>query len=553
MTAGRHQGERITRGGVVRMVVATGLVLSMAAACGSSKASTTSAADQSGATADGTAVDGGSLVFAVAAETAGWNPHSSQWGQYGAMVGSSVLEPLATMGPDNGAKPFLATGWIANDTFTSWQITLRDDVVFQNGEKFDAEAVKLNLEDAVSGPLSGQALGGLFKDISVVDDHTVLVNLTQPWAAFPSSFLDGQSASMMAPEMLKKSDHGVTHPIGTGPFTFDSWEPNDVFKVKKNPTYWQKGLPHLDQLEFKVMPDSSSRSAALQAGDINMMITTSAVDANNLASDFTVIKDWSTEPDMIMTNTIGSIDGKPNPLSNEHARKALVYATDRKAVAASVGEGVQSPTSAFAPDNPWGRPEDQNGYPDFDLAKAKEEVAAYEAETGASSLKFSLSGIADVDTSKVLQLVQSQWKDAGIDASIESVESTEYIGKVIKGDYNAAMFQLYSSPDPDQNHYFWAADTIKGYGGVNINMTQYTTDQMQVDLATGRTSGYPDVRKKAYDDLVTQLNASSTNIWLYWTPFSIVADKSVHGLQSASTTPFGNFQPKTWLAELWHQ
>jgi peptide/nickel transport system substrate-binding protein len=524
----------------------------LAGACGSSKAATPSSSDRSAAS-EGTPVDGGSLVFGVAAETAGWNPHTNQWGQYGAMVGSSVLEPLATMGSDNGAKPFLATGWIANDTFTAWQITLRDDVVFQNGEKFDAAAVKMNLEDAVSGPLSGQALGGLFKDVQVVDDHTVLVNLTQPWAAFPSSFLDGQSAMMMAPEMLKKADHGSTHPIGTGPFTFDSWEPDAVFKVKKNPTYWQKGLPHLDALEFKVMPDNSSRSAALQAGDINMMITTSAVDANNLASDFTVIKDWSTEPDMIMTNTIPTIDGTPNPLANEHARKALVYATDRKAVAASMGDGVLSPTSPFAPDNPWGRPEDQNGYPDYDLEKAKQEVAAYEQETGATSLSFSLAGVADVDTSKVLQLVQSQWKEAGIDASIESVESTAYIGKVIKGDYNAAMFQLYSSPDPDQNHYFWAADTIKGYGGVNINMTQYTTDQMQADLATGRTSGYPDVRKKAYDDLVTQLNASSTNIWLYWTPFSIIADKSVHGLQTASDTPFGNFQPKTWFAELWHQ
>ncbi|MGZ4683827.1 MAG: ABC transporter substrate-binding protein [Acidimicrobiales bacterium] len=534
------------------MAAAVALAL-LAGACGSSKAATTAANDQSSPATEGTPVDGGSLVIAVAAETAGWNPHTSEWAQYGSLVASSVLEPLATMGPDNGAKPWLATGWIANDTFDRWQITLRDGVTFQNGEKFDAAAVKLNLEDAMSGPLSGQALGGLFKDVSVVDDHTVVVSLTQPWAAFPSSFLDGQSAMMMAPEMLKKADHGVTHPIGTGPFTFDSWEPNATFRVKKNPTYWQAGLPHLDQVEFKVMPDNSSRTAALEAGDINMMLTTSAVDANSLASEFTVIKDWDTEPAMIMTNTLASIDGKPNPLANEHARKALAYATDRKAVAASVGEGVQSPTSPFSPANPWGRPEDQNGYPDFDLAKAKEEVAAYEQETGASSLSFSLAGIPDVDTAKVLQLVQSQWKDAGIDASIESLESTAFIGKVVKGDYNAALFQIYSSPDPDQNHYFWSADTIKGYGGVNINFTQYTTDQMQADLATGRTSGYPDVRKKAYDDLVTQLNASSTNIWLYWTPFSIVADKTVHGLKTATETPFGNFQPKTWLADLWHE
>ena len=534
------------------MAAAVALAI-LAGACGSSKSTTAAASDQAAPATEGTPVDGGSLVIGVAAETAGWNPHSSEWAQYGSVVGSSVLEPLATVGPDNGAKPWLATGWIANDTFDTWQITLRQGVTFQNGEKFDAAAVKLNIEDAISGPLSGQALMGLFSDISVVDDHTVLVKLAQPWAAFPSSFLDGQTTMMMAPEMLKQADHGDKHPIGTGPFTFDSWSPGDTFKVKKNPTYWQEGKPHLDQIEFRVMPDNTSRSAALETGDINMMLTTSAADANSMATDFTVLKDWDTEPAMIMTNTIPMIGTTPNPLADVHARKALAYATDRQAIATAMGEGVLSPTSPFSSTNPWGRPDAENGYPDHDLDKAKAEVAQYLQDSGASSLSFSLAGVADVDTSKIMQLVQSQWAEAGIHANIESLESTAFIGRAVKGDYNAALFQLYSSPDPDQNHYFWSKDTIKGYGGVNINFTQFSNDQMEADLATGRTSGYPDVRKQAYDDLVTQLNQSAVNIWLYWTPYSIVADKSVHGLQAANDTPWGNFQPKTWLADLWHQ
>ena len=87
----------------------------------------------------------------------------------------------------------------------------------------------------------------------MVDDHTVLVDLTQPWAAFPSSFLDGQTSDDDgAGDAQASADHGVKHPIGTGPFTFDSWSPGDTFKVKKNPTYWQAGQPHLDQIEFKV-------------------------------------------------------------------------------------------------------------------------------------------------------------------------------------------------------------------------------------------------------------------------------------------------------------
>jgi ABC-type transport system substrate-binding protein len=534
----------------VALGAALGLTL-LASACGGSTSHDSTAV--SGADAVATPVDGGGLVIGVSAETAGWNPHDNEWAQYGSLVGSSVLEPLATVGSDNSAKPFLAESWIANETFDNWQIKLKEGVQFQNGEPFDAAAVKLNIEDAVNGPLSGQALKGLFQQVDVIDEHTVLVRLAQPWAAFPSSFLDGQSAMMMAPAMLSAADDGVNHPIGTGPFTFDKWIPNDVFRVKKNSNYWQKGLPHLDQIEFRVIPDNGSRAAALESGDINMMLTTSAADANELAPNFTVIRDWDTEPGMIMTNTAAEVGGKPNPLANLHARLALAYATDQKAVAASVGDGVETPTSPFSPDNPWGMPEDQNGYPGFDLDKAKQEVDAYKQETGAATLSFTLSGIPDVDTAKVMQLVQSQWKEAGIDASIESIESAAFITKVVGGDYHAALFQIYSSPDPDQNHYFWSAATAQGAGKININFTQYTTPQMEADLATGRQSGYPNVRKQAYDDLVKQINAAAVNIWLYWTPFSLVADPKVHGFEAANEVPFGNFQPKTWLADLWHE
>ena len=84
-------------------------------------------------------------------------------------------------------------------------------------------------------------------------------------------------------------------------------------------------------------------------------------------------------------------------------------------------------------------------------------------------------------------------------------------------------------------------------------MAQYTTPQIETDLKTGRESGYESVRKSAYDDLVVQLNAAATNIWLYWNPYSLIANKKVHGLEKAGQVPFGNYSPKTWLGDLWTQ
>ncbi|HEY5153907.1 MAG TPA: ABC transporter substrate-binding protein [Acidimicrobiales bacterium] len=532
---------------VVAIVVSLALVAT-AAGCGKSGSGGTT----SGTLADeGTPVDGGSLVWGVNSETPGWNPHDSRWAQPGALVGSSVLEPLLTTGPDLQAQPWLATSFTPNAAYDEWTLVLRSGVVFQDGEPFNAASVKLNLDDASTAGLSGAAIRGLFRQVTVVDDLTVRVELTQPWAAFPDSFLTGQSAMQMAPDMINSGGRGQTHPIGTGPYTFQSWQPDSEFRTTKNSAYWRPGEPHLDALTFRVIPDSASSAAALQAGDVNLIFTSSALAANQLASSFTVIKNWDTEPGMAMTNTNPVVGGKPNPMANRHARRALAFATDRATVAGAAGDGVQSGTSPFPPSSPWGMPADQNGYVGFDVDQAKQEVEAYKAETGADSLAITLAGTPDADMVRLLQRLQGEWQDAGIKVTIETKEATSFITDVVGGNYEVAMFSIYSSPDPDQNHYFWSAATAPGAGGININFTQYTTPQMEADLKIGRENPDQAARKTAYDDLVRQINDAAVNIWTFATPYSIIAQPAVRGLKPATEVPFGNFQPKTWLGGLW--
>ncbi|MGZ7002743.1 MAG: ABC transporter substrate-binding protein [Acidimicrobiales bacterium] len=537
---------------MLAVLVALALV---AAACGSSKKSDqTTGTTPDAATAaveEGTPVDGGSLVVGIAAETNGWNPANDQIADTGSLVVSSVLEPLATVGADKGAKPWLADSWYPNTDFTSWVLKLHPGITFHNGEPFDAQAVVDNMEAYKKGTLSSLALGPMIGDSVVVDPLTVQINLKQPWAAFPSSFLVGGSAFMMAPAMIKAGADGDRAPVGTGPFVFDTWTPGGSFKAKKNPGYWRAGLPHLDSIEFKVIPEDSARAAALQSGDVNMILTSTAGPANELQSSFTVVKDWTSENVFIMANTGPEVGSKPNPLSNVHARKALAYATDRQAVADLVGEGVSIPTSPWSPSNPWGMPDDQNGYVDHDVDKAKAELAAYTKDTGNATLSFTLSGLPDVDGTRVLQLLQSQWKELGIETQIETLEQTAYITKAATGDYQAAFFRNYGYSDPDMDYYFWSSSTAKGVGNISINFTQFTTPALDAALNTGRVSGYVDVRKQAYDDLTKELNSGFTNIWLYRTPYSLIAEKQVRGLNQPREIAFGNYEPKTWIGDLW--
>lgn len=542
---------RRTTGAWRAAAVGVALVLAvLASACGGSSGEE----PRAGGAPEGTAapVDGGSLVIGVQGDAGGWNTHISAPAHAPAFMVSSMLESLAVMAADGTPEPWLALSWTPNDDYTQWDVKLREGVTFQNGETFDAAAVVVNTMDAINGLVSGQVVKGLVTDAVALDATTVRFTVAEPWAAFPNSYLSSALSFQQAPSALIAEDKGNQNPIGTGPFKFEEWVPGDHLSVVKNPTYWQAGQPHLDELEFKIMADTRSRADALLAGDIDMMLTVNPLDAADLeAAGYQVIRDWDTQAEMVVLNTAETSGGQPNALHNIHARRAVAYATDQEAVAASVGEGIGTPTSPFSPDGPWGMPEDQNGYPGFDLEKAKDEVEQYKRDTGEETLTFRLASTPDIEALAVAQLVQSQWKEAGIDAKIETVEAAAYTAKVVSGGLQASILAIYNAPDPDQDHYFWSSDTIGGDGGININLGQYTTPKIDEDLKIGRESDDPEVRKAAYDDLVRQLNEGVPNVWLYWTPYTLVADQRVHGLEQAAELPLANFQFKPWFGELW--
>jgi ABC-type transport system substrate-binding protein len=534
-------------------VVACGL---LAGACGSGGTTATpdNLAGPGGGTipADATPPkDGGSLVVGIDSDTSGWNNGVDRWAVPGAIVGSSVLEPLAAIDKDGVAQPWLADSWSHNADYTSWTIKIHPGIKFQNGEAFDAKALKENIDAVQNLPVTGVAVQGVMKDSQVIDPLTVQVNMLQPWAAFPSSWMAGQSSMQRAPAMLEAADHGSSHPIGTGPFTFVEWKPNSYFRTEKNPTYWRQGQPHLDKLEFRIIPDDSARLAAVQNGDIDMMLTTFVYDGQPGTEDLTAIHDWGSEPGMLMANNREKVLDQFNPMSNIHARKAVAYATDNQSIAGLVGDGVEVPDSVFGPKSFWYDPAQGSTYPHFDLQKAKDEVAAYEKDTGQANLTVKVTVLPDVTTSKVFQAVQSQWQQAGITLAIEQLDASALITRLIAGNFQLIEADIYSSPDPDQNYYFWSAATNRPPGQVSINFAGFSNDVTEAAIKKGRETEDPKVRRDAYTSIIQELNRNADNIWLYWTPYTFWASKSVHGLKTPSELAFANFEPKLWWGEVW--
>jgi peptide/nickel transport system substrate-binding protein len=500
---------------------------------------------------EGDPVDGGTLAVGVLADTTGWNPTADQWGVSPAFAGSSMMESLTTLDAEGVALPWLATDWKANDDFTTWTITLREGVTFHDGTSFDAAAVVANFEDVLKSPLTSISLGGAVEGADEINPTTVEIDLSAPWASFASSFLAGPNAWMRAPSMLAAGPDGSTNPVGTGPFKFESAEIGTSLKVVKYDDYWREGEPHLQAIEFLPITDDISRANALQSGDIDMMLTTSATDAADAGEGYQVIKDWDTETTLLVVNTRETAGGEPNPLANEHARKAVAHATDPEVIASLVGDDLEVPTSPFSADNPWSDPSVGDSYPSFDVAKAKEEVEAYKQDTGEATLTVKLLGSSDTGTVAQLQALAAQWSEAGIETDIEAIEYSTMSIRGVQGNFQLIFGPIYSAPDPDQNYHFLSETTVAEDGAIGINFAGYATEATQDALDRGRESENVDERKKAYNDLFRELNDSAVNIWLYFTPYSIVAEDRVHGLQLASELPFGNFQPKTWWGQVW--
>jgi len=556
-TTHRRRRRRRTALAGAALVATVGL---LGSAC--SKSSTSDSASTATTTPnEGTPTPGGKLVMAVTAETNGWNPGLAQWADAGNFVGGSVLEPLVTFDNQGNYVPWLAESvepTTPND-FTTWTIKVRPGITFHDGKPLDAEAVKISLDvyrgthytDATT--LSSIVLKDAYKDVQVKDPMTVQVTLARPWSAFPAN-LAGPSGYIMAPSMVDSADKGVSKPVGTGPFVFDTWVPDSRFRAKKNPTYWKKDAagnpqPYLDEVEFKPLADNKQRLAALETGDVDMILTTQASDASEAKSKYNVVTDYNGEKTMVMLNTAEDPAKSKNPFKNVHARRALAYATNRQAIQQLVGGGEDVAFSS-APQlstSKWAMDESKTGYYPYDPAKAKQEIETYKQETGYNDFTFKFSGLANIEDQQVMQALQQQWSEVGIKADIEVVEQQAYIGQVTLGGFQAAYFRNFAYIDPDSNYVFLHSSTAKGLGKLSINFYQYSNADNDKALDTGASSGDFATRKAAYEQSTRNINEAALNIWLFNTPYALIAQPNVKGLGPAQQNGFGNFLPKPWF------
>jgi peptide/nickel transport system substrate-binding protein len=356
--------------------------------------------------------------------------------------------------------------------------------------------------------------------------------------------LTTQQGYIIAPAMLADPEL-VNEPIGTGPFKFESHVKDEYWQFSKNESYWRDGLPHLDTLEIKPIPDNATRVSALKSGDIDMMNTRWPADIVELrTSDFKIVENASGEEEFLVLNT------STPPFDNPTARQAVAYATDTDRWEQEIGLGVDPAVdSPFAPGQLGYL--DDNGYPAYDLDKAKELVQQYQNETG-QPLNFELVTQADVNVVAESQLLTEMYSDAGMTVTVTALPQINLIAQIASGTYQMGRFRLFSSANPDVDaNAFWRSGSVLPPPDISLNFPHYADPTVDDAIVTAIASTDEGTRREAFETINRQFATNQPYIWLGRTVWMLAASPRVNGIYAAKNGTIETIGAKTWLADLW--
>ena len=479
---------------------------------------------------------GGVLIAARAADAKGLDPHK-QTAFTSFRVLEHIYDPLLNLDGDLNVVPNLAESWEWSEDGTTLTMKIREGVTFHNGSPMTSADVKFSFERILDEETAAAARSffSSIESIETPDDQTVVFQLSAPNAAILAAMTNTNSA-ILSKDLLESGSDPATEAVGTGAFKLVEWDPDNVLTLEANPDYWNSGLPYLDGIEFRTIPDEASILAGLRAGEIDWAIINDprvGVTAESGGGDLVISRAPALAYHVLQLNA-----SRP-ALQDERVRLAISCAIDRQQVldTASLGEGsVTGPATAPA----YQIPASEMTCYEKDIEKAK----ALMEEAGVSDLTISIMAAGDEPPTAVseAQNIQSQLAEIGITVEIETLELGVYIDRWLSADFDGAVALNGGNPDPDNMFFrYW-------HSSGNLNkVANYSSPELDALLEEARATTDPATRKELYAEVQKQLTAAAPWVWLYVGFEYRVMQPDVHGF-----TPMSNgstiYLRETWLA-----
>jgi ABC-type transport system substrate-binding protein len=381
--------------------------------------------------AEGQAKSGGTLVMGTDREAVSFDPTVQNTNQ----AATAVYDSLLKLDDKGQPQPYLAQSMDSPDNGLTWRMGLRPGVTFSDGTPLDANAVIVNVQRHIDKAASpGHLYAAQIASMRAVDPQTVEFVLKAPFGAFPSvfalSFTSGNLGTIISPAALQQygKDIGM-HPVGAGPFVLSNWVRDSKMSLTKNPTYWQKdkGLPHLDGLEFRPLPDTETRYASIVNGDVDEIFAGyqtelyRALQAKNLS----VYYGPGNGAEYVYFNF------QKAPFDDRRMREAFVRGIDLNALAATQYNGQMAQAKGwFGDDSPYTTEQSRDAWPAFDVEKAKALVADYVKGGGSATVQYKTTNAPN--RVAFAEFLQAQMAAVGITLQPQFFDLAQYASQVVQ-------------------------------------------------------------------------------------------------------------------------
>ena len=420
-------------------------------------------------------------------------------------------------------KPRLAKSYEFSEDRRQLTFTLRDDVIWSDGVKVTAEDVRWTWQAQTHPAIrwsfaeSKQAI----TDVEVVDQTTAIFHFSEAYAAQLQDanfgvILPKHAWGRLPFEQWRQNNSWFRdHLVVNGPFTLETWVPQERFVLVRNEHYFEKDLPKTDRIVFQVTPDTSSRLALLRSGQAHLVEFIDPADASMIEAhpDLKLVSHIPRSFFFVQWNV-------SRPLfATKEVRQALTMAIDRQEIIDSLHFGYASMSHSLFPSNLWAHNKDLKPWP-YDPGRAKELLASQGwsdtdgdgvLDRNGEPFRFELVTNSESQVRvDLLPMIQGHLKRIGIDVQTRSMEFNSLLGPLNEHQFDAVIQAL--ALDTSLNtSYFYHTDAI----GSGYNWGMYSNPEMDRLIEATIEALDPLGAKPLYDELQVLLHEEVPMTFLY--------------------------------------
>ena len=389
------------------------------------------------------------------------------------MIAGKISEGLVWFDDQLQPRPELAEAWAFSDDGLSLTFQLRREVRWHDGEPFTSADVAFSLLEVWKKLHPGGRLAyASVRDVETPDPHTAVLRLDRP-TPYLLSFMNVYGAQVLPRHRYEGTDllqNPLNRaPIGTGPFRFKEWVRGSHIALERNPDYWQPGLPWLDSVVFRFIPEAAARSVALSSGEVQMALASNIPISNlNQFADTARYTINRSDGAYLASIQLVQVNVRRPPLADRRVRQALMYAIDREALLKVVFRGLGRVASSPIPSTvPAFLSAAGRQYP-LDLKQSAALLDAAGLRPGADGKRLKLSldlGGGSLEATRTAEFIRQSLSRVGIDLELRVSDAGVHLKRVFgDADFDLFLTSLHNLPDPSLGvqRWYWTRNIVAG-------------------------------------------------------------------------------------------